>query len=154
MIVQGGLIGPMVKRFGERAALIIGLAFGFTGFASWALAPNGVVFWLGIPLLSLWGLASAASLGLMSRRVGPTEQGQVQGANASLMGIANLLGPGLFTQVFAVSIATGAWHYPGAPFFLAALLLAAAATVALIATKPIPTALVASKPTETQTRTP
>jgi MFS transporter, DHA1 family, tetracycline resistance protein len=135
MIVQGGLIGPVVARFGERAALIMGLIFGVAGFAVWSLAPNGVIFWLGIPLLSLWGIASAALLGLMSRRVNPTEQGQLQGANASLMGIANLFGPGVFTQVFAIFIGTGVWHLPGAPFLLAALLLAAAAAVALYATR-------------------
>jgi len=67
----------------------------------------------------------------LSRRVGATEQGQLQGANASLIGIANLLGPGLFIQVFAVSIGTGvAWHQPGAAYLLAALLLAAALAVA------------------------
>ncbi len=55
----------------------------------------------------------------------PTEQGQLQGANASLMGIANLFGPGLFTQVFALFIGDRAvWHLPGAPFLLAALLFA------------------------------
>src|SRR5262249_46462569 len=100
------------------------------------LASNGVTFWLGIPLLAVWGLASAASLGLMSRRVGPSEQGQLQGANASLMGIANLFGPGLFTQVFAASIGSGAWHQPGAPYLLAALLVAMALAVAVRATQP------------------
>jgi DHA1 family tetracycline resistance protein-like MFS transporter len=131
MIVQGGLIGPAVKRFGERMTLIIGLVFGIAGFAVFGLAPTGLIFWLGIPLLSLWGFAGAASLGLMSHRVGPSEQGQLQGANASLMGIANLLGPGLFTQTFALFIGAGAaWHLPGAPFLLAALLLAVATIVA------------------------
>ena len=48
----------------------------------------------------LWGIASAALMGLMSRQVAPTEQGQLQGANASLMGIANLIGPGVFTLVW------------------------------------------------------
>jgi len=136
MIVQGTLIRPAVSRFGEGVALIIGLTFGIAGFALFGLASNGVIFWLGIPVLSLWGLASAASLGLMSRRVGPSEQGQLQGANASLMGIANLFGPGLFTQVFAASIGSGAWHQPGAPYLLAALLLAMALAVAVRATKP------------------
>ncbi|MEA2906515.1 MAG: transporter, family, tetracycline resistance protein [Alphaproteobacteria bacterium] len=136
MVVQGGLIGPTVRRFGEPAALIMGLLFGIAGFTTWALAPNGLVYWLGIPLLSLWGFAGAASLGLMSRRVSPSEQGQLQGANASMMGIANLIGPGLFTQVFAFFIGAGAaWHLPGAPFLLAALLLAAAAVVAMRVTR-------------------
>ena len=131
MIVQGGLIGPTVKRFGERATLIIGLAFGLAGFATWGLAPTGLFFWLGIPLLALWGFANAASLGLMSHLVGASEQGQLQGANASLMGIANLVGPVLFTQTFALFIGQRTdWHLPGAPFLLAGLLLACAAVVA------------------------
>jgi DHA1 family tetracycline resistance protein-like MFS transporter len=136
MIVQGGLIGPTIARFGERTAMIIGLLFGIAAFSLWGFAPSALFFWLGIPLMSLWGIANAASLGLMSRRVGPTEQGQLQGANASLMGIANLFGPGLFTQVFALAIGEGSrWHLPGAPFVLAALLLAAAAAVAIMVTR-------------------
>jgi DHA1 family tetracycline resistance protein-like MFS transporter len=70
----------------------------------------------------------------MSRRVSASEQGQLQGANASLMGVANMLGPGLFTQVFALAIAAGAWHLPGAPFWLASGLLVVAGAVALGAT--------------------
>jgi DHA1 family tetracycline resistance protein-like MFS transporter len=70
----------------------------------------------------------------MSHRVGPYEQGRLQGANASIMGIANLLGPGLFAQTLAVSIGGGTFHYPGAAFLLAALILVAAIVVALRAT--------------------
>jgi len=135
MIVQGGLIGRTVQRFGERTTLIMGLGFGVAGFAVFGFAPTGVMFWSGIPLLALWGFASPSALGLMSRRVSGSEQGQLQGANASLMGVANLLGPGLFTQVFALAIGAGiAWHEPGAPFLLAAGLLVLAAIVALRAT--------------------
>jgi DHA1 family tetracycline resistance protein-like MFS transporter len=130
MVVQGALIGPVVARFGERTALLAGLAFGVLGFAVFGLAASGVVFWAGIPLLALWGFASPAALGLMSHLVGPSEQGQLQGANSSIMGIANLLGPGLFAQTFAVSIGGGAWHWPGAVFLLAALILALAMIVA------------------------
>jgi DHA1 family tetracycline resistance protein-like MFS transporter len=135
MVVQGGLIGPVVARFGARRALIIGLAFGIAGFSMFGLAPTGPMFWIGIPLLALWGIANPAALGIMSPLVGPSEQGQLQGANASLMGIANLIGPGLFTQTFAIFIAAGSsWHLPGAPFLLAALLVAGAALIARRAT--------------------
>jgi DHA1 family tetracycline resistance protein-like MFS transporter len=145
MVVQGALIGPVIARFGERAALIAGLAFGVAGFAMFGLAATGQWFLAGIPLLALWGFASPAALGLMSRRVGPTEQGRLQGANASVMGIANLLGPGLFAQTLAVSIGGGAgshsWHLPGAAFLLAALIL----LVAIMVAGPT-TARVASEP--------
>jgi MFS transporter, DHA1 family, tetracycline resistance protein len=131
MVVQGGLIGPVVRRFGERAALIVGLLFGAVGFATYGVAESGTVFLLGIPLMALWGFANPSALGLMSRRVSPREQGQVQGANASIAGIANMLGPGLFTQVFAAAIgADRGWQFPGAPFGLAALMLLAAVLIA------------------------
>ncbi|MGH7491595.1 MAG: TCR/Tet family MFS transporter [bacterium] len=126
-IVQGGLIGPIVKRFGERRALLTGLIFGAAGFAIYGLAATGTVFSAGIPVMALWGLAGPSAQGLMTRHVGPSEQGRLQGANSSIMGIAELLGPGLFTLTFAAFISTQRdLHLPGAPFFLAALLLVAA----------------------------
>jgi DHA1 family tetracycline resistance protein-like MFS transporter len=136
IVVQGGVVGPAVKRFGERAALIVGLAFGVAGFTNFGLAPTGIIFWLGIPLMALWGLASPAVQGLMSRHVGASEQGRLQGANASLMGVANLIGPGLFTLTFAFAIGTAnGWGIPGAAFLLAATLLVLAIAVARQATK-------------------
>jgi MFS transporter, DHA1 family, tetracycline resistance protein len=130
-IVQAGLIKPTVQRFGERTALIAGLLFGAAGFAIYGLATTSAGFWTGIPVMALWGLAGAASMGIMSRLVGASEQGQLQGANASIMALAGLLGPGLFTQAFARSIAAGdGWHLPGAPFLLAAGMLVAATVLA------------------------
>src|SRR5437763_9915303 len=66
----------------------------------------------------------------MTRRVGAGEQGRLQGAIASVMGIAGVIAPVLFTQVFAAAI--GRFHaagVPGAPFLLAALLLVTAMVV-------------------------
>ena len=55
----------------------------------------------------------------MTRRVSSSEQGQLQGAIASLTGIAGLLGPSLFTQTFAAFIGPQAdWHFPGAPYLI------------------------------------
>jgi len=131
VIVQGGLVRPVVRWLGERRALLSGLLCGSAGFAIYGLADSGAAFWFGIPFMSLWGLAGAAAQGLMTRRVGASEQGQLQGANSSVRGITELIGPGIFTQTFAFFIAAGHdWHLPGAPFLLAGLLLAAALAVA------------------------
>jgi DHA1 family tetracycline resistance protein-like MFS transporter len=131
IIVQGSVVGAVTRRIGEPAALILGLAFGVLGFIVFTFAQSGMAFWLGIPLLALWGLESAACLSLMSRLVGETEQGRLQGANSSVTGIANLIGPGLFTQVFAFAIGPGQdWHLPGAPFLIATLLLTSAGLLA------------------------
>jgi DHA1 family tetracycline resistance protein-like MFS transporter len=131
IIVQGIVVGPVTARIGERPALMVGLAFGVAGFVVGGLAQSGPGFLVSLPLLALWGLANPSMLALMSRFVSASEQGQLQGANASIMGIANLFGPGLFTLLFAFAIGSGAnWHQPGLPFLIAALLLAAASILA------------------------
>ena len=61
---------------------------------------------------------------LMSRRVDPTSQGKLQGAINSLRAITGMVGPVLFTQVFAIAISPRAtFHLPGAPYYMAALFL-------------------------------
>ncbi len=61
---------------------------------------------------------------IMSRSIGPSEQGQLQGAINSLRGISGLLGPGLFTWIFSKSIGPHPFiHAPGAPFYTAAAML-------------------------------
>lgn len=119
-IVSATLISRAIKRLGELRTLFTGLLFGILGFAVYAVASAAPIFIIGCPLVSLWGLAGPAVQGLMSRRVGPSEQGQLQGANTSLFGVAGMIAPIIFTQIFAVAIP----RLPGAPFGLASFLLA------------------------------
>ena len=73
----------------------------------------------------------------MTHLVDPTEQGQLQGALSSIMGIASCFGPGLFTETFADAIGRHAgWGLPGAPFLLASVLLLGAAFIAWRTTRP------------------
>ena len=128
-LVQGVLVRPVVAWLGDRRAVIVGLACGVTSFALFGLAPNGFLFWLGIPFSSLWGLAGPSAQALMSRRVSESEQGRLQGANSSLRGITGMIGPITFTLTFAAFIKGGMFsrhgvHLPGAPFLLSAGLLA------------------------------
>ena len=132
MVVQAGAVGPVVNRFGERNALVIGLAFGALGFLIFGLAPTGPLSWLGIPVMALWGVAGPATLGLMTRCVAPDQQGQLQGASGSVQSMAQLVGPFLFTLTFAYFIApTTPIKLPGAPFLLAGALLLVAMLMAL-----------------------
>ncbi len=130
LVVQGGLIGRVVAALGERTALAIGLACGAAGMAIYGLAPSGTLFMLGLPLTALYGLANPSLQSMMTRRVGPSEQGQLQGANGSLNGIANMAAPILFTQIFALAV--GRYrdlNLPGAPLLVASLLFVAALAV-------------------------
>jgi DHA1 family tetracycline resistance protein-like MFS transporter len=80
------------------------------------------------------GFFSAAIQGLMSKRMDPSMQGQLSGANSSLNGIAGMIGPLLFTSVFRATIdPQGGFYVPGAPFFLAALVLGVGLLTARIA---------------------
>ena len=137
VIVQGGLVKPIVRKLGERRSLALGLVCGGLGFAIYGLAPTGAWFWLGVPVMSLWGIAGPAAQGVMTPLVGPTEQGQLQGALSSIMGIASCFGPGIFTETFADAIGRHAdWGVPGAPFLLASAFVLFAAFIAWRTTRP------------------
>ena len=128
---------PAVRILGERRALSLGLLFGAAGFAIYGLAPSGAWFLVGVPVMALWGIANPSAQGIMTRLVLPTEQGQLQGALSSIMGIASCFGPGLFTQTFADAIGRHAqWGIPGAPFLLSACLLVVASFIAWRTTRP------------------
>ncbi|MDQ0462777.1 DHA1 family tetracycline resistance protein-like MFS transporter [Caulobacter ginsengisoli] len=137
IIVQTLLIGPAVKRIGERGALLVGLTFGVLGFAIYALAPTGLIYLCGIPVFALMSFTGPGMQGLMSRRVGPSEQGQLQGANASIQGITAIVGPQLFTLTYAWNLKNpGVLHLPGFPILIAAGLLALGFVIALGVAKP------------------
>jgi DHA1 family tetracycline resistance protein-like MFS transporter len=124
MAVQGAGIGPIVRLFGERLALLLGLVCGAAGFFIFAIAPSGPLSWLGIPVMSLWGVSGAAIQALMTKQVAPDQQGQLQGAMSSVQSVSQLLGPFLFTLTFAYFIGGQApIKLPGAPFFLASILV-------------------------------
>ncbi len=139
-IVAALLVGPLVKRLGERRALLIGLAFGALGFGVYGWAPTGGWFLAGIPLIAIWGLAGPAFQALMSRRVESSEQGRLQGALASMSGITGMIGPVLFTQIFAWGISSKVLHLPGAAFWTSSLLLGASLLVALLVARDSPSA--------------
>lgn len=131
IIVQAGLVKRIVARFGERRALFAGLLCGCAGYAIYGLAPVGIAFLSAMPVFAFMGLVGPSAQSLMSRRVGPSEQGQLQGANSSIIGITGMIGPGLFTMTFASFIGSHRdWRLPGAPFLLAALLMVIALVLA------------------------
>lgn len=136
-IVSGTLVGPFVKRFGERRSVLFGLLSGTMGFMGFALAARGWILYAVIPFIALWGIAAPAIQSLMSRRVDPSSQGKLQGAINSLRAMTGMAGPVLFTQVFAVAISPRARiHLPGAPYYLAGVLLLSSLLMAVYVTRP------------------
>jgi MFS transporter, DHA1 family, tetracycline resistance protein len=137
IVVQAALVGPAVRYLGERGALLAGLAAGAAGFAIYGLAPTSAVFWTGIPVFAFMGLVQPGAQALMTRLVGASEQGQLQGANSSIMGLTGILGPGLFTLVFAWSIRGDQAHlFPGLSVLIAAAMMVMSFLLAAWVTRP------------------
>jgi DHA1 family tetracycline resistance protein-like MFS transporter len=136
-VVQAGLVGRMVARFGERRTLLTGLAAGMLGFTIYGLAPTGRWFLTGIPVMAMWGFYGPSAQGLMTRRVGRSQQGALQGALSSVQMATGLVGPALFAEVFASFIGSRRpTVFPGAPYLLSAALLVFSFFLALQVTRP------------------
>lgn len=130
MGVQGLLVGPAVKRFGDRAVMVFGLFGGAVGIACMGLAPDGLTFTLAMIPNALWGLSMPTLQSLMTQRVSESEQGQLQGANMSVASIAGVVSPLFFGAVYAFTLQPDSWlPYSGASFLIAALVLLAAALI-------------------------
>lgn len=122
-VVQGGLIRIIVPRIGERRAVQLGVLSMVAGALIYVFAREGWLVFVAITIGSLQGLVIPSINGLMSRAVSESSQGELQGAVASLSSLASIVGPPIFTAVFAYG-AAGAlgWKLPGAPFAVAALI--------------------------------
>lgn len=130
MLATAGLVAPSVRHFGERHTVFAGLLLGGVGFVLYGLAPTGLIFLPAMAVQALWGLALPPAQALLTHHIHPSQQGHLQGAISSLRGIAMIAGPGLFAAIFAVAIARRP-PLPGAPWFLAALLVFASLLLGL-----------------------
>ena len=136
IVVQSLVVGRFVRRFGERIAVFVGLLSVAAAYAVYGASPWTWLFMAAIPLFALGGLGVPGMQAIMSAKVAATEQGRLQGARAGLSAIAALIGPLMFTEVFARSISSWkAWAPPGSAFFLAAAMLLTAFALAWLATR-------------------
>lgn len=99
-IVQGFVAGPVVERWGERAAIAIGTLADCTAYALIAFATQGWMALALLPLLCMGGIGQPALQATLSRRVGEAEQGRLQGVLASLSSLASVVGPLVISSVY------------------------------------------------------
>ena len=138
IVVQTVLIGPVIKALGPRNSMIAGLSFGIVGFLIYAVGPADISVWIAIPIAALWGFYTPAAQSVMTQHVAANQQGQLQGALGALMGLASIISPPLYTNIFALAIdakdTVAGFPILGAPFFVAATLLGCALLAAVRAT--------------------
>jgi DHA1 family tetracycline resistance protein-like MFS transporter len=137
IVVQSFVAGWATARIGERRSVIFGMAVNAAGFAAIGLAPTAQLFWMGLTGLIIAGIAFPNLMSLLSKRVDVDQQGQLQGALAILFGASQLVGPLIYTNVFAWAVRGGAWlHLPGLPMLFGAALLLVAVGLSLAYARP------------------
>lgn len=135
ILISAFVIQRVVDAVGERKALLIGLFFGAVGFLMYS--GNQLLFWLAIPVNMLWMIAGSSSQAIMTRRVQKNEQGELQGAINMLRSVGMIVGPAIFTGIFAFSIGGGhAWKAPAAGWIAAGAMLLLSMAVAARVTSP------------------
>lgn len=123
-IVMGGLIGPIVKRLGERRAALLGLLLSAAGFTGYAFATAGWVMFVFMVPFAFIGLIEPSLRAIATGQVPENAQGELMGAIASLKSLTMVLSPILMTQLFGwFTGADAPVYFPGAPFLAAAVLL-------------------------------
>lgn len=121
--VQGGLARRLIPRLGEPRALLISLVLGAGAYLGYGLATEGWMIYTIVCVASLGGLAGPALQSMVTKTVHADEQGQTQGALASLQSLAGVIGPLIGSSAFAYFISDRAPRaIPGAPFFAGTLL--------------------------------
>jgi MFS family permease len=116
--VQGGLIGKLVKKFGELPLVLLGaLCFAMSLAAVPFVGPNsggllGLLIGGGVFALGN-SLATPALQSLASKSAGPAEQGSILGVMQSAASLARAVGPSLAALLIHSATAyLGADHKP------------------------------------------
>lgn len=124
--VQGGLVRVINPRIGNEKSVYVGLGLYALGLLLFAFATEGWMMFVFLIPYCLGGIAGPALQSIISGHVPPNEQGELQGALTSLMSATSIIGPPLMTNLFAYFTHKEApVYFPGAAFFLGALLMIA-----------------------------
>lgn len=122
VIIQGALIRPILRRFGEKRTAIFGMCMHLMTFIVYPFMTETWHVFAYTPISVFSAVAVPALQGMMSNSAPDNAQGELQGAMSSLTAIATIVSPYLMTRVFSYFTSDDAPVYlPSAPFLLSAL---------------------------------
>lgn len=123
--IQGGFVRWTIPKFGLRKNIMAGIAFYGIGLIMIAFNNVGWLMYVYMIPYCLGGIGGTALQGFISDNVPANEQGELQGALASLVSLTTIIGPLMMTTLFHHFTIKGASvYFPGAPFLMGALLMA------------------------------
>ena len=125
VIMQGGLVGQLVKRFGEQRLLFSGLVLLGAGLLLLPLAHNVGVILISLALLSIGdGAVSPTSSALLSIASKADSQGQTLGLSQGIGGLGRVIGPLIAGTLFLP-------HNAGLPFVIGGAFALVGAAIAI-----------------------
>lgn len=129
-LVQGYLIRFIQPKIGNEKSIFYGLSLYAVGMILFAFASESWMMFAFLVPYGLGGIAGPALQSVISSEVPKSEQGELQGALASLVSLTAIVGPPLMTNTFYYFTHDSApFIFPGAPFFLGFLLMAISAVI-------------------------
>ncbi|NLR99245.1 TCR/Tet family MFS transporter [Rhizobium sp. P38BS-XIX] len=130
-LVQAILPGPAARLFGERWAVIVGIAFACVALLAMAFASQGWMVFAIMPIFALAGIGTPAFQALATRQVESAHQGQLQGVLTSAISLASIISPLAFSTVYFVVQK----NWPGAIWLSVLVIYAAAVPLVLVGTR-------------------
>ncbi|MFK7837398.1 MAG: MFS transporter [Sulfitobacter sp.] len=124
-IVQAIILPQLTRRFGDYRTLVFATAIGVVGLVGFGFSTTVLAVALVLPIASLSDMAPPLMTAFAANRVGEDQQGVVQGVIASLASIAAVAAPLVLTGVFERFVNDAGVYFPGAPFLVSAVLVAA-----------------------------
>jgi len=122
VISQAVVVPYVTPRIGDRRAIWIALLVEAVALIGLGTAPNTLILYLWILPALVTGMQGPALQKVMTERVGPDAQGELQGGLAGLSALVLIISPLVYTQLFFI-FQNGAlgFVFPGAPFVLASV---------------------------------
>lgn len=132
VLVQGLLLGPLLRRFSARRLAMAGMISGCLAYFCFALAGQGWMMYVVILMNFLGHSVAACIQSIISKAADAQSQGRTMGAVSSLNSLMAVLGPIVGTALLGLvsHLPRGDWRI-GTPFFFCALLQAVAMIFAL-----------------------
>ena len=123
VLVQGVLMGRLLKWFPPQRLAIMGLVSSVLAYAMWGAATQGWMMFAVIAFNLLGGTVAASVQSLISSAADSRSQGQTLGAVSALSSLMAVIAPMLATPLLGVvsHLPQGDWRI-GAPFYFCAVL--------------------------------
>lgn len=123
-LVQGGLIRYTSPRLGNKKSIFIGMALYCLGMFLFATASQSWMMFVFLIPYCLGGISGPALQSVVSEKVSPSEQGEIQGTLTSIMSASSIIGPPMMSSVFYYFTHKSApFQFAGAPFVLGGFLI-------------------------------